>query len=251
MSKLLAEEQEYIKKLFFKGARVLDFDAEQFHDFVYSIVKIPVLNLFQTYDTQKAFEKLLRITESKVVIKLVKEMLGYARAKNKHFEVVNSDVVQKVKEIINKYSNQEDLYKLPSINKEGLGILEKDINRTLADHDYILAIDRLHTYSLYFFEDLCKKNNLTPNKDKKGHMMFDDMISQLQKKFDEHGVLNDFDKEAIKNSKEIFNKYNGIRNNGSYAHPNQIIENARAKYLINNIIILLNYFLVLNEQIQK
>lgn len=251
MSKLLAEEQEYIKKLFFRGGRVLDFDAEQFQDFVYSIVKIPVLNLFQTYDTQKAFEKLLRITDSKVVIELIKEMLGYAGAKNKHFEIVYSELVQKVKEIINKYSNQEDSYKLPSIDKEGLDVLEKDINRTLADNEYILAVDRLHTYSLYFFEDLCKKSNLTPNKDSKGHIMFDDMISQLQKKFEDKGVLNFFDKEAIKNSKEIFNKYNGIRNNGSYAHPNQIIENARAKFLINNIIILLNYFIVLNEECQK
>lgn len=249
MEKLSPGEVLYFKKLFTNGTYfMLKMSSTDFSNLSISLLGFDLGRKYRGLPAE-SFESFARCEDINIVIPFIEKLIEYAIAENEHFENKYKELLNKCRDIIKKHSNNNQSYKLPSLDKEGLDILEKDIYRTLADNDYILAVDRLHTYSLFFFEDLCKKNGLTPNKDPKGHVMFDDMIGQLQKKFEEQGILNEFDNESIKNSKIIFQKYNVIRNNGSFAHPNQIIENARAKFLINNIIILLNYFLTLSEQI--
>lgn len=199
---------------------------------------------------QKAIEKIFDTREPLEVANLIQSFCDYIKLNEKEYlraysrwcyEDLFYDLLEKVEKIISKLKETVSTSQLPALNIAGLRNLENDLKQKLEKQEYDLAIDRLHTYSLFFLEALCKENNITPNRDPKGHIMFDDMISQLQRKFENNSLLNNFEKETIKNSKIMLQKYNEVRNNQSYAHPNKVIENARARYVVNNIIILLNF----------
>lgn len=216
---------------------------------------------YKTLSQQKAIEKIIDTQPAVVVSKLFKGFYDYVMFNEQEYKRAYSswcydnlfdDLSNKVEKLIIKLKETPtSTTTLPQLDTEGIKVLENDLKQKLENQEFNLAIDRLHTFALFYLEKLCKENNLTPNKDPKGHIMFDDMITQLQKKFDSNKLLNNFDKETIKNSKIMLQKYNEVRNNQSFAHPNNVIENAKAKYVVENIIALLNYLGELSKESKK
>ncbi len=214
---------------------------------------------YRPLSQQKAIEKIIDTQSSVEISKMFRGFYDYVMFNKEEYRKVYNccvlsfdELADKVDKLITKLKSMPTTTAtLPKLDADGLRSLENDLKQKLANQEFDLAIDRLHTYALYYFEKLCKENNLTPNKDPKNHIMFDDMVTQLQKKFENNDLLNNFDKETIKNSKIMLQKYNEIRNNQSYAHPNKIIENAKAKYVVENIISLMNYLGELSNECQK
>jgi len=205
---------------------------------------------YTSLSQQKAIEKIIEEKSSLEVADLLKAFYDYVLFNKQEYlrtysqwcyEDLFEELSKQINDLILKLKLSAPIQTLPSLDNAGLRSLEKDLKQKLEKQEYDLAIDRLHTFSLFFLEQLCKNNKLTPKLDPKGHIMFDDMVSQLQTKFEGNNLLNNFDKETIKNSKIMLQKYNEVRNKESFAHPNKVIENAKAQYVVENIISLLNY----------
>jgi len=54
-------------------------------------------------------------------------------------------------------------------------------------------------------------------------------------------MLSEFSIQALKKSISIFEKFNDIRNNKSYAHDNDLLTNEELLYAVNCIINMLNF----------
>lgn len=67
------------------------------------------------------------------------------------------------------------------------------------------------------------------------------LVGMLVKKYNQRGILNNFSETALKQLISIFEKFNDIRNNSSFAHDNEILTKEDAVYVINTIVNLLNY----------
>lgn len=216
---------------------------------------------YSSLSQQKSIEKIIETQSAIEVSKMFKGFYDYVIFNQEEYKRAYSswcyddlfyELADKVEKLITKLeSTPTTTALLPKLDNEGLKILENDLKQKLQNQEFILAIDRLHTYSLFYLEKLCKDNKLTPNKDPKGYIMFDDMVTQLQNKFDINNILSEFDKETIKNSKIMLQKYNVVRNKESFVHPNKVIENAKAKYVVENIISLLNYLGELSKESKK
>ena len=209
---------------------------------------------------QKAIEKIIETQKPSAVADMLKGFYDFVMCnKQEYLRSYSSwcyedkfyELSENVGEIIKKIRATSNIKELPSLDNIGLRILEKDLNRNIENQEYVLVIDRLHTYSLFFLEKLCKNNGLQPQKDPKGHIMFDDMLTQLQNKFETNNILNNFDKETIKSAKTLLQKYNEVRNKQSFAHPNKTLENAKAKYVVESIISLLGYLTELSKESKK
>ena len=125
--------------------------------------------------------------------------------------------------------------------------LKDNLKSLLDQKQYSLAIDRLHTYSLKFIQEKCVKNGIVPNLDKNGHIMFDDMLKQLISFYKINKLISDFAEQSLNNSKSLFQMFNKVRNNSSYAHVNDIIKTSDAKFVIDSILAIINYISAIDK----
>lgn len=122
-----------------------------------------------------------------------------------------------------------------------LQLLEKDIKKSLKEQHPELVLDRLHTLSVKIIRRFCEENNIAVFNEKNELYPLHGLVGMLVKKYNQRGILNNFSETALKQSISIFEKFNDIRNNSSFAHDNEILTKEDAVYVINTIVNLLNY----------
>lgn len=122
---------------------------------------------------------------------------------------------------------------LPEIKGETWNVLYTDINEALSRNEPSLVLDRLHTFSVRLMRELCNKEGITILDDKGKQLPLHSLAGMLAKKYKTNNVFqSDFSEQAIKTSISLFDKYNSIRNNQSFAHDNEILNKKEATLAI-------------------
>lgn len=106
-----------------------------------------------------------------------------------------------------------------------------DIERDLQANKPEAAMDHLHTYCMKKFAHLLQTRGIECGDDEALHARFGKYRKELLKERD----LNPFTDRALKSAISLFDSYNDIRNNHSFAHDNPILEPAEARYVFDTI----------------
>lgn len=121
---------------------------------------------------------------------------------------------------------------LPKTDEINFKVLYNDISDALAKDEPVLVLDRLHTYSVKYLRSLCQKYAI-PISDNNKFYPLHDLVGKLVRYYENNGKFEtDFSKMAMKSSISLFNSYNDVRNNKSYAHDNKVLENHEAAYVV-------------------
>lgn len=122
---------------------------------------------------------------------------------------------------------------LPISQSEKLKLLKKDIDNSLAQGTPELCLDRLHTFASEYLRLLCTKHEIKVKDDKDNYLPLHSLAGSLVRFYRGEGCLaSQFSITAIRNSIDLFAKYNDVRNNQSFAHPNDILDKAEATYVV-------------------
>lgn len=141
-------------------------------------------------------------------------------------------------------SDDEYIPELPQDEGEKFEILAQDIYDALGKGEPVLVLDRLHTYSTRFLRNLCQKHNI-PIENNGDYYPLHSLVGTLAKYYKENGIFeSEFVEQAVKMSISTFEKYNGVRNNQSYAHDNDVLNKNEATYVVSVVTATLN---LLNE----
>ncbi len=226
-------------------------------DIIYDCIGLDIFvdASYKLLSQQKCIEKIIAECPDKSVAKVLSAFFDVYKMYSKQCEFYshsctlckNNARCHQVQLIIEKLERTDDVT-LPDVTS--YDELKQDIQTQMENGKYSLAVDRLHTYSLRFLEEKCIKVGLVPNKDRNGHVMFDDMLTQLSNYYKAKSALSEFAEDAIKNSKILFQKYNSIRNNKSYSHPNEIILNGDARFVIETILAIINYIDTIDKMVR-
>ena len=128
-------------------------------------------------------------------------------------------------------SNTIDII-LPENEESEFKVLYSDISDALAKDEPVLVLDRLHTYSVKYLRKVCQKYNI-PISDNEKFYPLHDLVGKLVKYYEQNGKFEtDFSKMAMKMSISLFDSYNAVRNNKSYAHDNKVLDNREAVYVV-------------------
>ena len=130
---------------------------------------------------------------------------------------------------------------------EKISKLILDIENNLKNKNYQLVVDRLHTYCGIYFTKIFAKYSLDVETDLNGHIDINKSCKKLAQYYNENGDFTNFSIEAIKKIGNLFCQYNSIRNDDSYAHPNELIEYAEAEFVVKIVCDILNFI----ENIEK
>ncbi len=129
------------------------------------------------------------------------------------------------------------IVELPKENKiKNLELLLTDIETNLQNDKPELVIDRLHTFASEYLRNLCHKHSIVTIDNKGNEYPLHSLAGMLKKWYlDNDYFESEFAIAAIQSSINLFDKFNGIRNDNSAAHPNDLLSKAEAEYAVRII----------------
>lgn len=137
---------------------------------------------------------------------------------------------------------------LPFPISEQLGILLADIQRALSVGNPELCLDRLHTFTAEYLRVICDSHDIPTANAKGEHYPLNSILGSLLKFYRDNSLVqSEFSLIALRNSIDLFSKYNSVRNDQSYAHPNEVLNKAEATYVVQ----IVSSTLTLIEQIER
>lgn len=128
---------------------------------------------------------------------------------------------------------------------EEIKMLEDDIKTSLKNNKPELVLDRLHTLTIKVIKEFCISNEINVYNEKSELYPLHSLIGMLAKHYQSTEKISEFSCIALKQSISIFEKYNDIRNNRSYAHDNNVLRGEEAIFVINTIMNLLHFIVFL------
>ena len=125
---------------------------------------------------------------------------------------------------------------LPQSSDDALQTLLNDIDHNIKQNTPELVLDRLHTFSCKFIRQICCENCISVKDNKGDFYPLHSLIGMLAKKYAENKYFeSDFVVTSLKMNISIFEKYNSIRNNQSYAHDNDVLNKMEAEFVVKTI----------------
>lgn len=258
MADLTAYEKEILDNLFnMKSNNVLDMDKEEFLHFIEKYIDID-LDEYEEYQVENSadlFRKMCEIESNYIIAMTLKYLLewylehkyynddDYNEEEYKYNGNDKSDYFYKK---IHKYSECKrvesnlmfkDFYKIPKSQNDELNKLITDIWESLGRDIPQFIIDRLHTFTTGFLREICITHDIDIRDDKGNKYPITSLIGSIAKFYvKEKCFESEFSVVAIKSSISIFEKFNDLRNNKSYAHDNKVLNNFETEYMAKSII---------------
>lgn len=125
---------------------------------------------------------------------------------------------------------------IPAGATNTLKLVKEDIERNCNNNTPELALDRLHTFSTEFFRALCQKHGISTEDNRGNALPLHSLVGELRKWYVVSDYFeSDFAGTAVRDTINIFDKFNAIRNNQSAAHPNKLLNKAEAMYVVKII----------------
>ena len=192
------------------------------------------------------------ISGTKKIISRLKQNEPQLRESLKKFIMSNGEeqVVRRIEFSIDESECVE--VSLPEGTRDNIEVLRKDIEDSLNKNEPIRVLDRLHTFSIAYIRDICRKHNIViSNQDGKLYPI-QNLVGSLVKYYEEHRMFHsNFLERAVKMSISLFESFNKIRNDKSLAHDNKLLENKEARYVVRIMSLLINYIEDIENEVKE
>jgi len=120
---------------------------------------------------------------------------------------------------------------------ETLDELIAAIERDIQANKPAAALDRLHTYCVKKFAHLLEKRGVSCDRNDPLHSRVGKYLKALEA---EH-PLHEISKRIIKSGISVFEQFNEVRNNQSFAHDNDLIGKAEARFVFDAVTAILRF----------
>lgn len=240
MAKLPFRIKNDFEKLFQMGdGYVLDFSNASFAQFVGEVVNIDIYNGSGYTDSCSKANKLRQLIakESDAVVgRLLHEMLLYCKQflwDRSSLSYIDEKKIEGLLEFSDNLMGGVLMIELPESKEETLQTLLEDINSSLSRNQPTLVLDRLHTFSTKYLRQICLDKGIVVTDPKGIFLPLHSLAGMLRKHYESSNEFqSEFTVLAIQNNIQLFDKFNSIRNNQSYAHDNQVLSNIEADFAI-------------------
>ncbi len=258
MANLTSIEKLKLEKFFdMSGGYILNFSNRTFQEFVLDNTQIDIYNEKYSYDSGSKANRLRAFWEKEsnfIVGKLLSNLLEYWKAQ----KVMNSAEITKAEQdLFDECMNITERLKkdLPVENmdvlhsksgKQDFTPLINSIKKSIESNQPEEAIDRLHTFAVKYIRDLCDRYGIEHDRSKPLHGMFGEYIKHLRK----NGYIeSQMTERILKSSIAIFEAFNDVRNNQSFAHDNKLLNYEESVLIANNVFSTIKFIEAVEEKI--
>lgn len=239
MARLTNSELKIFEKLLINGGYVLDFNNNDFGLFVFDVTGIDVYDKEYLQHVEeimggsskgKILKYFLHNESEQLVLKLLKELLEYLEVLDDDIFEVNVKQLNSAKSILDKHTAADYLIESSS-TEEKIDNLIEDINQSIIDGKPEFTLDRLHTLMNNYVKELCDKYNIEYDNHESLNQIF-----RRYANFTNQKLESDLSKTILVQTGSIFDKFNTVRNNQSYAHDNDILNRAESLLIYRNVV---------------
>lgn len=221
------------------GGYVMDFSNSTFARFIGDVVNIDVYDGPGYTEYASKANKLRQIWTNEpdnVVGTLLDALLEHCKDYRKRINNLTDEDIAKIGEmklVAERLKGNSLCVELPQKKEVTMQTLKEDINNALARNKPELVLDRLHTFSTKLLRQICTDNGIATVNDNGDNYPLHSLAGMLKKKYEQNALFqSSFTANAIQNSISLFEKYNAIRNNQSYAHDNPILDKMEAEFAV-------------------
>lgn len=258
MSDLSSKEKIILEKFLCMGSGyVLDFSNRTFEEFVRDNTG------YEIYDEKYSIEgdskgKRLRsfwkIESNYVVGILINAFIDYRRTNcllnfdkiDQKEEMLITECI-KVSERLLKDLPVKDITVLASINpKDEFKILTENIIDLISKNQPEVGLDRLHTYLMKYFREICQKYSIQIEKETTLNSLMGLYIKELERRA---LIESEMAKRILKSSISVLEAFNSVRNDKSFAHDNKILNYEESILIFNNIVNMVKYINTIEKKV--
>lgn len=150
---------------------------------------------------------------------------------------IDFELIEKCRKIVDSIDDGDTIDTLKeleecNINDSSIELLMKSIKDNIENQEPELALDRLHTYAVKYIRNLCEKYGISYDRNKPLHSCYGEYIKYLDKN---NLIESEMTKKILKYSISIFDAFNFVRNNQSYAHDNEILNYHESKLIFRSV----------------
>ncbi|MEI6043241.1 MAG: abortive infection family protein [Chloroflexota bacterium] len=226
---------------------VLNFSDRTMADFFASELNIAINDeKYSTSGTSKAkrLRTFLQTEDKHIVARALRTLWDYRNAIRERIDDTDPNVVKERERffnIVRSVEGDENIPRTDSIDKfaqdQTIWELVEAIERDVQANKPAVAMDRLHTYCMKKFAHLLTQNGISYDKNDPLNSRAGKYIKELEKK----GTLTEISLRILKSSIGIFDSFNSIRNNSSFAHDNELVEKQEARFIFDSIVVILRF----------
>lgn len=244
--KLTAEEIEIMETLFdMRTGYVLDYSNSTFASAVFYATGVNIFDDKKYPGVSKAnrLRHFLQIESPYKIGKLLDALLTHYQTlkakENKHRN--DEELVEKLRAAAQRLQDETYSVQLPYEGEEDFAVLSEDTDRALQNEQPELVLDRLHTYAVKYLRRVCEAHDIETQDEKGNYFPLQSLADKLKKYYEGIDVLQSgFALQAIKMSISLFESYNAVRNDQSYAHDNRVLQGNEAEYVVRIVSATLN-----------
>ena len=249
MASLTYREKSILEELFgMSSGYVMDFSNSSFSRFIGDVINIDVYDGPGYEEYASKANKLRQIWNKEpdnVVGTLIEALLSYFEDMQLRQDKLTDYERKKIDEmrlVATRLKGSSPRIELPNKQEDSLQTLLEDINNALARNKPELVLDRLHTFSTKLLRQICTDNEIIVTDDKGANLPLHSLAGMLRKKYEQDELFqSSFTLIALQNSISLFDKYNSVRNNQSYAHDNEVLDTMEAEFAVRIMADLLTF----------
>lgn len=234
------EKRLFEEVLGMESGYVLDFSNNTFARFVEEIINIDIYGGIGYEEYCSKANKLRQIWQQEndyVVGELMDELLTfYEDSCAKRDQELSSHeirIIQELRDVVKRLKGSAIPVFLPVKKEDTLKILLADIYESLSKNKPTLVLDRLHTFAMKFLRDICIEHGIEVEDQQGKKYALHGLAGKLKKQYEQDEIVSSsFALIAIQNSISLFDRYNDIRNDKSYAHDNNILDEIEADFVV-------------------
>lgn len=244
MIKLSFIEKNKFEKLFgMKSGYVMDFSDRTFQEFIGDAIGIDIYDEKYNHGSGSKANRLRGFwnVESNYNIgqllgKLLEYWLDQIQTGEINYDNADENNYKDCLMIVEKLNAENPVENIDAIQANSddrtFKILAESIRESINKNEPENALDRLHTFTIKYVRQLCDNYMISYDKETPLHSLFGGYV----KKIVQEGLIeSEMTERILKSSISVLEAFNGVRNNQSFAHDNQILNYHESILIFNNV----------------
>lgn len=243
MAELTFIEKASIEKfLGMNTGYVMDFSDRTFQEFVGTAVGLDIDDKKYHYASNSKANRLrqfIKVEPNYTVGKLLSAFCDFWQSKVHNGEIDPQDdekIYQECLKISSKLKEESIVDHIdaiqPNVDDRDFNVLAKLIRESIEKNEPETALDRLHTFTFRYLRELCEKHHIPYEKANPLNAIFGKYVKYL---IDEKLIESTMTEKILKYSINVFEAFNDIRNNKSFAHDNPVLNYQESVLIFNNV----------------
>lgn len=247
------EKMKLEKLLQMNGGYVLDFSNDSFQRFIYENSGIDIYNdRYLEFGNSKAnrLRCFWKKESNQTVSKILLSLLEYGTFRGFTEGEESSKLLGECEKIAVNMSKLKgnEIDNLNIIDDDNFKVLSLAIRESILKGQAVLALDRLHTYMVRYVRKLCDKHNIEYINSEPLNSCYGKYVKKI---ISEGLIESEMTKTILKTGVSFLDKFNYVRNNKSYAHDNEVLNNEESMFIYKSIVNIIDFIESIEQKNQQ